>query len=194
MKKKLLDSFLLFFLCIAGVNAQEGFIGEIRMFAGDFPPRYWAFCEGQLLPINQNQALFSILGTQYGGNGTTNFALPDLRGRVAVHVGQGNGLTPIVAGQQVGTEVNILTSVQLPPHTHSFNAVSEDGTTASPQGAFMAGTKALDPEYASIGTIIPMNSALLGPNSSANVPVENREPSLVLNYIICLQGIFPSRN
>ena len=176
------------------MHAQEGFIGEIRMFAGNFPPRYWAFCEGQLLPINQNQALFSILGTQYGGNGTTNFALPDLRGRVAVHPGQGNGLTPIAAGQQVGTQSNTLTNAQLPPHTHRFYGVSQDGNSASPEGAYMAGTKALDPEYAPGGNLVTMNSAMLGTNSTSNQPVENREPSLVLNYIICLQGIFPSRN
>ena len=176
------------------MHAQEGFVGEIRLFAGDFPPRYWAFCEGQLLPINQNQALFSILGTQYGGDGTTNFALPDLRGRVAIHTGQGNGLSPIAAGQRVGTQSNTLTNAQLPAHTHTFYGVSRDGTTASPQGAYMAGTKLLDPEYAPSGTIVSMNSAILGANSTSNQPVENREPSLALNYIICLQGIFPSRN
>ena len=195
MRRKLRLCFIVFLLCAAGsLHAQEGYIGEIRMFAGDFAPRGWALCQGQLLPIAQNTALFSIIGTIYGGNGSTTFALPDLRGRVAVHAGQGNGLSRVEQGQSLGVESNVLNTNQLPPHTHPFYGVSQDGSTASPQNAYMAGTKALDPEYAASGTLVALNASVLGVNGTLNSPVENREPTLAINYIICIQGLFPSRN
>jgi len=176
------------------LHAQDGFLGEIRMFAGNFAPRGWAFCEGQILPINNNQALFSILGTTYGGDGRTTFALPDLRGRMAVHEGQGAGLSPVQLGQRFGVQSNTLSANQIPQHTHPMYGIREDGTTATPEGAYMAGTKALDPEYAPGGTQVLMNASVLGTNSTLNIPVENRQPALAVGYIICLQGYFPSRN
>ena len=194
MKKKLRYLFFVILFGTGCLQAQTGYIGEIRMFGGNFAPRGWAFCEGQLLPISSNTALFSIIGTQFGGDGRTTFALPDLRGRVAVNTGNGPGLSPVTAGQKMGVETNTLNTNQIPVHTHPFYGVSEDGNAASPANAFFAGTKILDPEYANSGTQVPLNTQVLGTNSTANLPVENRQPSLATAYIICLQGIFPSRN
>lgn len=187
-------------LCLLGMllftpllQAQD-MLAEIRMFGGNFPPRGWAFCEGQLLPINQYQALFSLIGTIYGGDGRTTFALPDLRGRVAIHKGQGNGLSNVHQGEQLGTERNTMLSTQVPSHQHPLYGVLEDGTTSSPQGAYFAGTKALDREYAAGGTTVAMNASVLGTNTTSNEPIDNRQPSLAVSYIICIQGYFPSRN
>ncbi len=194
MKQKLRYLFFVFLLSAGYLQAQTGYIGEIRMFGGNFAPRGWAFCEGQLLPISSNTALFSIIGTTYGGDGRTTFALPDLRGRVAVNVGTGTNLSPVAAGQKMGVETNTLNVNQIPAHTHPFYGVGEDGNSASPSNAFFAGTKVLDPEYANSGTQVPLNAQVLGTNSTTNQPVENRQPSLATAYIICIQGIFPSRS
>lgn len=185
-------------LCFLGsieVKAQDQpFLGEIRMFAGTFPPRGWAFCEGQLLPINTNQALFSLLGTTYGGDGRTTFALPDFRGRVPVHKGQGSGLSNYQLGQKFGTERVTVTNNNLPAHTHPVNGVTESGTLASPQNNYLGDSHPNDPEYASSGTRVPMNPGVVGTNTTTNTSIDNRQPVIGLNYIICTAGIFPSRS
>ncbi|NJX16095.1 phage tail protein [Tamlana crocina] len=163
------------------------------MFAGNFAPRSWALCDGQLLAISQYQALFSILGTTYGGDGRTTFALPDLRGRVAIHPGSGPGLSTYRQGSKGGTETNTLTVSQMPPHSHTVNAVVEDGNQSVPTGNLPAGTKALDKEYSDAAANTTMNSTMIG-NSGGGQPVNNIQPYGTVNYIICLQGIFPSRN
>jgi microcystin-dependent protein len=169
-------------------------LGEIRMFGGNFAPRGWAFCNGQILPIAQNTALFSLLGTTYGGNGQTTFALPDLRGRVPIHFGQGPGLSNYSLGQVGGQETVTLLSDQLPAHSHIVNAVAAGGNQANPTGNFAA--------VESTGTSLNYNSgpanALMHPNTigitGQNQPVPNLQPHLAINFIIALQGIFPSRN
>lgn len=200
MKHKLIKaSAVLLFLLLLGmvtnallptpVLASEPFLGEIKIFSFGFIPKGWAACNGQLLPINQNQALFSILGTTYGGNGTTNFALPDLRGRLALHMGDG-----LVLGQKAGEEFHTLTTAELSAHVHN-NASTAVGTTATPaQGTTdkLALAQTLDRRpvkiYGSGG------GAGMYTNAGGSQPHENRQPYLVLNYGIALQGIFPSQN
>lgn len=160
------------------------------MFAGNFAPRTWAFCNGQLLSIAQNTALFSILGTTYGGNGTTNFALPDLRGRVPVGTSQGPGLTDKQLGEVSGVETVTLISTQIPSHTHSLLAGGSP-TTADPTGATLpVGQSRI---YGSGPVSAAMSAASVG-TAGGNQPHTNMQPYLGMNYIICLQGIFPSRN
>jgi microcystin-dependent protein len=170
----------------------QPYLAEIKIISWNFAPRGWAFCNGQLLPINQNQALFSLLGTTYGGNGQTTFALPDFRSRVPIHQGQG-----FIEGQKGGEEFHTLVKNEMPAHNHFVNASSTqaDSTfiqTASPASQNLFGTVA-GGIYA--GFAAPTSMA---PESITNVggsqPHENRQPFLVLNFIICLQGIFPSRN
>jgi microcystin-dependent protein len=186
---------------------MEGTIGEIRMFAGTFAPRSWAFCQGQLLSISQNTALFSILGTTYGGNGQTTFALPDFRSRSAVGTGTGPGLSNIVLGQVSGTEnVTILTS-QMPAHTHTAVATvtgtvtpkcfADEGLGDDPTNAFAAISSASNTQTpdANMGSspIAATASVTIGIAGSSQ-PLPIRNPYLGMNYIICLEGIFPSRN
>lgn len=170
------------------------FLGEIRMFAGNFAPRGWAFCNGQLLAISQNTALFSILGTTYGGNGQTTFALPDLRSRVPIHAGQGPGLSPYVLGEQIGAEAVTLQASQMPAHTHSLNGVASGGNQAAPGGNLPAvestGTSL---NYSSAAANAVMNPAAIGP-AGLGQPVPVTQPVLAVSFIIALQGIFPSRN
>jgi microcystin-dependent protein len=162
------------------------FMSEIKIISWNFPPKGWAYCNGQFLPINQNQALFSLLGTSYGGNGQTTFALPDLRGRAPIHVGQG-----FIQGQAGGQEFHTVTQNEMPQHNHLVGANSTAGGTTSPSGALLA--KAPANLYGS-----PANLVAMAPSSVSNVggsqPHENRQPFLVLNFIIALQGVFPSRN
>ena|SRR5438128_8975221 len=166
------------------------FIGQITLFAGNFAPRGWAFCNGQLLSIAQNTALFSILGTTYGGNGQTTFALPDLRGRVPVHAGQGPGLSNYDLGQQGGAESVTLTTAQMPAHTHPANANDSAATTNRPGG----GVPARGGSYADA----PDGSTTLDPaavgSAGGDQPHTNVQPYTTLNYIIAIEGIFPSRN
>ena len=193
MKKTLLFSFLLCLAINFSSNAQEPFIGEIRMFAGNFAPQGWAKCEGQLLPIAQNAALFSLLGTTYGGDGETTFGLPDLRGRVPIGPGNGPGLQPISLGQKVGTNTNTLTTGNLPPHNHTINAVSADGNQSTPQDNVPAGTKWLDPEYSDASSgYIQMNSNMVN-DTGQGQPVNNMQPSQSVTFIIALVGYFPSQ-
>ncbi|TPW76864.1 phage tail protein [Schumannella sp. 10F1B-5-1] len=167
------------------------FLGEIRFGAYAFAPKNWAFCNGQLLSIAQNQALFSLLGTQYGGNGIQNFALPDLRGRIPNH--QGTSLTGshYGVGQTAGTESVTLLASQLPAHTHAALASTANGTATSPQNALWAAPPKI--AYASDGTAAVMHGASID-NTGGNQPHENRPPTLTLNAIISLTGIFPSRS
>lgn len=186
---------------------MEGMIGEIRMFAGNFAPKTWAFCSGQIVNIASNTALFSILGTTYGGNGTTTFALPDLRGRMAVGTGNGPGLTPVDLGDKGGNETVTLTTDNLPPHTHvgagTFSgnwsmAASSDSGSATPTGNIIASpsNNMFDPNNdLSLGAapITGSINADIAPNGGGS-PFSLLEPYLSVYYIICQQGIFPSRN
>ena len=170
---------------------MEPFIGQIMMFAGNFAPRGWALCDGQLLAISQNQALYSILGTAYGGDSRTTFALPDLRGRVPMHAGNGPGLTSRSLGDRGGVENNILNVNQLPPHTHGVSIPSkEEGNADVPADNYVAGA-GLD----SFGTITDSNMKTFQTLSTGGgQSVNNIQPYQCVNYIIALQGIFPSRS
>ena len=163
---------------------SEPFLGEVKMISWNFPPKGWAFCNGQLLPINQNQALFSILGTTYGGDGRTTFALPDLRSRTPLHVG--NGFT---LGQQGGETAHTLIMSELPAHSHAPQANTNNPDQGSPSGNFWA---ASNNSYAASPDNV-MNQTLVTA-VGGNQPHDNMSPYLVINFIIALQGIFPSQN
>jgi microcystin-dependent protein len=196
MKKTTLYMLLLvaMLFSIPKASAQsDPYLGQITMFAGNFAPRGWAFCDGQLLPISSYDALFSILGTTYGGDGRTTFALPDLRGRVAMHAGNGNGLSPRSLGQKGGTETNTITVNQMPPHNHSVNAVTTDGNTNVPTNALPANTKTLDKEYSTDANDTTMKSNMINITGGGQ-PVNNIQPYQTVNYIIALYGVYPSRN
>ena len=170
---------------------SEPFLGEIRLMSFAFPPKGWALCNGQLLPINQNQALFAILGTTYGGNGQTTFALPNLQGRVPVDAGQGPGLNSYTLGQSGGEEAHTLTLDEWVSHSHVLNGTRVDGNTAVPNGVLPAvGTEA----YSTAGPDTVLNAASMTGGSPGSQAHENRQPFLTLNYVIALQGIFPSQN
>ena len=168
-------------------------LASIIIFAGNFAPLGWALCQGQLLPISQNAALFSLLGTTYGGNGTTNFQLPDLRGRVPIQAGLGPGLSNYDLGQVGGSENTTLLVNNLPQHSHTLTATSELGTTSNPTGAYLGNTGVLDPEYNTSGTFVQMNAGTIGLTGGSQ-PFNNVQPYLAVNYIIALNGIFPSRS
>ncbi len=177
------------------------YIGEITMFGGNFAPRGWALCDGQLLPISSYQALFSLLGTTYGGDGRTTFGLPDLRGRVPVHQGSGPGLSSVRLGQKGGREFNN----QTVSHNHTIgsagnNAVSTDGNTNSPIGNSHAIVKDANDEAVNAYSTAAATGKTQGAvpaatgNAGSGTQQENRQPFLAVNYIIALQGTFPSRN
>ena len=170
---------------------SEPFIGEIRMFGFNFPPRGWALCNGQLLSIAQNSALFSLLGTFYGGDGQSTFALPNLQSRVAIHTGQGTGLSPYALGQAGGTENVTLIAQQMPAHSHSVDANAAAATYARPAGSVLARTTA--DIYAAAPDGTTMNAGMIAA-SGGGQPHPNIQPYLVLNFCIALQGIYPSRN
>ncbi|PTX63115.1 microcystin-dependent protein [Kordia periserrulae] len=189
------------------------FLAQIVMFAGNFAPRGWAFCEGQLLPINQYQALFSLLGTTYGGDGRTTFALPDLRGRSPIQQGRGPGLSDIKLGQRGGMETKTLTVIELPNHFHtvsfagssvsasvSLPAVADEGTSDEASGNVLASgiTNLYASPSTADATLAPANAALSGSVNSQpsgnQQPFNIRNPFLGINYIIALQGVFPSRS
>ena len=174
---------------------MEAFIATILLFAGNFAPLDWAFCNGQLLQINQYSALYSLLGTTYGGDGRTTFALPDLRGRVPAGFGQGPGLQSINLGQQIGINTNTLTIAQMPLHSHTLNA----NATATGRNLFPVPTNNYPAQnqdttgnYAATTDVVMNQQAIssVGGNQSVN----NMQPTLGLNYIICLQGIYPTRD
>lgn len=173
---------------------MDPLIGEIIMFAGTFAPRGWAFCNGQLLSIAQNSALFSILGTTYGGDGITTFALPDLRGRVAIQPGTGPGLSNYVLGERAGTESNTLTISQLPAHNHMLMGSSQTANQAGPGGHTLAteptGSTAI---YNSAAPDQALNATSISA-TGGNLPVNNIQPFLCVNFIIAVEGIYPSRS
>jgi microcystin-dependent protein len=164
---------------------SDPFIAEVRVVSFTFAPKGWAFCNGQLLPISQNQALFSILGTTYGGDGITNFALPNLQGKVPFHFG--NSFT---LGQSGGEATHTLSTVELPAHNHLAMASSSDADQVSPSGNFWAKGAASAYSAAPNNVMSPFSLALAG----ASQAHQNLSPFLVLNFIIALQGIFPTRN
>lgn len=183
---------------------SEAFIGEIRLFAGDYAPQNWALCDGSVLSINDNQVLFVLLGTTYGGDGVNTFALPDLRGRVPISTGNGTGLTPRTLGQAVGSALTYIAPQNMPSHSHSFYASSQLADNASPidaqapasrtVGVFtpQAATKGL---YSNGGTKpnVTLNSATLSVQPGGGAPHGNLMGSIAINYIIALAGIFPSQ-
>jgi microcystin-dependent protein len=168
------------------------FIGEIMPFAGTFAPTGWAACNGQLMPISGNEALFALIGTTYGGDGVSTFALPDLRGRVPNHTGQGPGLSNYVQGQVGGTEAVTLTAAQMPAHTHTL-AEAAVGTAPVPNGRVPAPSRAADlsygPQTSPPGTMVSTVVGAVG----GNQPHQNTQPTLAINFCIALQGVFPSR-
>jgi microcystin-dependent protein len=173
-------------------DAQEKYIGEIFMGGWNFCPRNSAPLDGQLLSIAQNSALFSLLGTQYGGDGRTTFGLPDMRGRFAMHPGAGPGLSPRQQGQQGGTETNTLTVDQLPAHGHTLNGTSAAANTPSPAGNLPA-TTGRDSSYASGSADAAMAAGAIG-NTGGGQAVNNMPPFNVVIWCIAVQGIFPSRS
>jgi microcystin-dependent protein len=166
---------------------SQPFIGEIRMFAGNFPPNGWMFCEGQLLAISENDALFTLLGTTYGGDGEQTFALPDLRGRLPIHMGQG-----FVIGEQTGTETVTLTVNQIPAHSHAMLATSDAAQQTSPQSGVLA-TTTIDIYRTGATPNRAMNTQSIGP-AGGSQPHENVMPFLCIDFIISLFGIFPQQN
>jgi microcystin-dependent protein len=176
---------------------SEPFLAEIVMFAGNFAPRGWAFCQGQILPIAQNTALFSLLGTTYGGNGQTTYALPDLRGRVPVGTGQGPGLPSVSLGEVSGEPTHTLIITEMPAHNHAAQAAghSDPGTSSSPGGGVWATSTSRDNMYINTPPNSPMaaNTVTVG-IAGGSQPHNNMQPYLVLNYCIAITGIFPSRN
>lgn len=167
----------------------EPFLGEIRLMSFNFAPKGWALCNGQLLPINQNQALFSLLGTTFGGDGRVNFSLPDLRGRVPIHVGSAHTL-----GERGGEQAHTLSIAEIPTHTHVAQGVNVAATTTDPSGAFLA----VPPVGLGAGYAPPSNLAALNPAAVSNAGGSqahlNMQPFLTLSFCIALQGIFPSPN
>ena len=171
---------------------SEAFLGEIRAVAFGYAPRGWALCNGAILPIAQNTALFSLLGTTYGGNGQTTFALPDLQGRLAVGSGQGPGLSPYDLGQQGGTETYTLQQSEMGSHTHTMVCTSAAGSTIDPTNNFAVPTTKEVNLYAAAANATAIGT-MVNPNGGGQAH-ENRQPFLTLNYVICMSGIFPSRS
>jgi microcystin-dependent protein len=168
---------------------SEPFLAEIRLMSFAFPPKGWAMCNGQLLPINQNQALFSILGTTYGGNGTTNFALPNMQGRAPMNTSNSHPL-----GQSAGEEHHSLAASEMPVHRHVLRASGKTAASSSPNaGVLAAPGRGATPAFAAATNLVPLNPAAIA-TTGGSQPHENRPPYLALNFVIALQGIFPSRN
>jgi microcystin-dependent protein len=164
----------------------DPFLSEIRIMSFNFPPKSWALCNGQLLPINQNQALFSLLGTTYGGNGQTNFALPDLRGRAPMHEGANHTL-----GERAGEQAHTVLSAEMPAHNHAMNgSTTASGGTDNPTNNFLGSASNL---YHTPASPTSMNPQTVG-NRGGTQPHDNMMPYLTLSFCIALQGIFPSRN
>jgi microcystin-dependent protein len=174
----------------------DPYIGEIRIFAGNFAPHGWALCNGQLLAISQNTALFSLLGTYYGGDGKTTFALPNFQGSVPMHQGQGPGLTLRDLGEVGGSPTVTLLTTEMPSHAHTFTGQQAQADSTSPSNTFVAVNRNLSPYTAPNApglNLQPMNPLALVPAGSSQ-PHNNLQPFLGLTFIICMQGIFPSRN
>jgi len=171
----------------------DPFVAEIRIFPFNFAPKGWAWCDGQLLPLSQNTALFSLLGTTYGGNGKSNFALPDLQGRAPMHPGQGPGLSLHDLGETGGSETVSLLESEIPGHSHSLNASTQDGGDSHPVPNLLAQAIGVGP-YNTQGTapIVQMNPVSLAP-AGGDQPHNNMQPYLTFYFCIALQGVFPPR-
>ena len=175
---------------------SEPFIAEIRIFAGNFAPRSWAFCDGQLLPVSQNTALFSLIGTTYGGDGRTTTALPNLQGRLPMHPGRGPGLTSRRLGQRGGVEMVSLTEAQMPNHNHTLraNTTARGGASRTPtNNSFGRVSGGFAYVNASDTNLVDLSNKTL-PNTGGSQPHNNMQPFLAMNYIIALQGLYPSRS
>lgn len=178
---------------------MEGTIGEIRMFAGTFNPRFWAFCNGQLISIASNTALFSILGTTYGGNGQTTFALPDLQGRIARGAGTGPGLPNVQLGERSGFPTVTLTQANMPAHTHPVTgtvtpqAASDGALSTDPTNRYLGPGAFYSSGASPVNMAAGTSSLTIGPNGG-NQPFSIMPPTTGMNYIVCMFGIFPSRN
>lgn len=169
----------------------DPFVAEIRVFPFNFPPRGWAFCDGQLLAISQNTALFSLLGTTYGGNGKSNFALPDLQGRSPMHPGQGPGLSLHDLGESGGSDTVTLLESEMPSHAHAVQASYADGTSQTPVNELLATGVGIG-QFGAPSPLTALNPAAIGP-AGGNQPHNNLQPYLTLYFCIALQGIFPPR-
>jgi microcystin-dependent protein len=168
------------------------FVGEIQIFAFSYPPKGWALCNGQPMPISQNQALYALLGTTYGGNGTTIFNLPNLQERCAIHQGQGPGLSNYALGQQVGADPVALTTNQIASHVHPLNVVQATGDATTPIGSYFgSASESIGNIYG--GTANNSGSGIALPTDGAGAGHSNRQPYLTVNFCIALQGLFPPR-
>ena len=172
---------------------SEPFVGEIRMFAGNFAPRGWAFCDGQLLAVSQNDALFSLLGTIYGGDGRTTFGLPDLRGRIPIHAGSGPGLSQRRLGAKLGTEKETLTVNQLPSHNHALGANNAAGGSTPPSGYFARDAATSNLYIASLTSNTTSMQSNMTTNTGGSRFHTNLMPFLCVHFIVALFGIYPSR-
>lgn len=170
---------------------SEPFIGEITMFAGNFAPRGWALCDGQLLNISSNSALFSLFGTIYGGDGRTTFGLPDLRGRVPIHMGNGPGLSNRNIGHRSGSEAVTVVTGQLPTHTHALQGSSDSASTPAPAGNVFA--RSSGDAYGSEFSAANMSGAAVS-NTGGSQSHSNMQPFQVINFIVALVGVYPSRS
>lgn len=179
---------------------MDGYIAEIRMFAPNFAPKNWAYCAGQLLAINTNQALFSLLGTTYGGNGVNTFALPDFRGRAPMGTGTSSSVPSYTLGQKQGSNSTTLISTNLPAHTHTgantytMDAYSDEGNKGSPTGNNIAALPGLFSKKTPDTALRPFSPTITINPTGGNQLIPVQQPYLAINYIICLYGIFPSRN
>jgi microcystin-dependent protein len=164
---------------------SEPFLSEIRIVSFTFAPKGWALCDGQLMPINQNQALFSLLGTTYGGDGRVNFGLPNLQGRTPIHMGNGHTL-----GERAGEQAHTLAIVELPAHTHAANATTSNANQPAPGNAVLAAANNVYGPASGLTALSPSSISIVG----GSQPHQNMQPYLTLNFCIALQGIFPSQN
>ena len=171
----------------------DPFVAEIRIFPFNFAPKGWAFCDGQLLPLSQNTALFSLVGTTYGGDGKSTFALPDLRGRAPMHPGQGQGLSPRVLGETGGSETATLSEIQMPAHSHSMMAQSALATGRIPAGNSLARANKGQAFAPASANVVSMASQVLA-SAGGQAPHNNMMPSLTMSFCIALQGVFPPRS
>jgi microcystin-dependent protein len=169
------------------------FVAEIRIFPFNFAPRGWAFCDGQLMAISQNTALFSLLGTYYGGDGKSNFALPNLQGRAPMHWGQGPGLSLHDLGEMDGSDTVTLLESEMPAHAHPWSASNQDGTVQGPAGQFTAAGVGGISLYSTAVSVTALNSNTIAP-AGGSQPHNNLQPYLTLNFCIALQGVYPPRS